>query len=129
MGQYYLIVNVDKQEYIHPHHIGEGLKLQEFGSSPIFGMCMATLLSGQWSGDKVRIVGDYDSSGLYQHASENYTDISDAMMKVLVDAGYKPNIGHLLKQRWLSKEDQRINNEYGMKTLVLDRIANYKENT
>jgi len=31
MGQYYVIVNVDKEEYLHPHKFGEGLKLQEFG--------------------------------------------------------------------------------------------------
>jgi hypothetical protein len=33
MGQYYLIVNLDKKQYLHPHRFGDGLKLLEFGAS------------------------------------------------------------------------------------------------
>jgi len=33
MGQYYLIVNVDKKEFLYPHEFNDGLKLLEFGSS------------------------------------------------------------------------------------------------
>jgi len=29
MGQYYFIVNLDKKEYLHPHKLGDGLKLRE----------------------------------------------------------------------------------------------------
>jgi hypothetical protein len=33
MGQYYLIVNLDKKQFLHPHKCGDGLKLLEFGTS------------------------------------------------------------------------------------------------
>ena len=33
MGQYYLIANIDKKEYIHPHKFDDGMKLMEFGQS------------------------------------------------------------------------------------------------
>lgn len=33
MGQYHLIANFDKHEFIHPHNLGDGLKLMEFGMS------------------------------------------------------------------------------------------------
>lgn len=33
MGQYHLTVNLDREEYINPHHLGDGLKLLEQNSS------------------------------------------------------------------------------------------------
>jgi hypothetical protein len=33
MGQYHLVVNLDRKEFIHPHRFGDGLKLLEFGCS------------------------------------------------------------------------------------------------
>jgi len=31
MGQYFLILNLDKKEYLHPHKLGSGYKLWEIG--------------------------------------------------------------------------------------------------
>ena len=33
MGQYYIIINRDKKQFVHPHRFGDGLKLLEFGCS------------------------------------------------------------------------------------------------
>lgn len=33
MGQYHYVCNLDKKEFLHPHVLGDGLKLMEFGSS------------------------------------------------------------------------------------------------
>ena len=33
MGQYHLILNLDKRQYLEPHAFGEGAKLLEFGAS------------------------------------------------------------------------------------------------
>lgn len=33
MGQYYMVMNLAKKEYLHPHHFGDGLKLMEFAMS------------------------------------------------------------------------------------------------
>lgn len=77
MGQYFLVVNIDKWEYLHPHAFGDGLKLLEFGSSGSGTMCgLAILLQssteqgggnlhsdspmvGHWAGDRIVIAGDY----------------------------------------------------------------------
>ncbi|RLF36595.1 MAG: hypothetical protein DRM99_02340 [Thermoplasmata archaeon] len=81
MGQYYIIVNLDKKEYIHPHKFGDGLKLLEFGCSANGTMtALAILLAdgngrgggdlfdengnspaivGRWAGDRIVIAGDY----------------------------------------------------------------------
>ena len=81
MGQYHLTCNLDKREYLHPHKLGDGLKLMEFGCSAMGTMtALAVLLSeqngrgggdlhaddalsriyiGRWAGDRIAIIGDY----------------------------------------------------------------------
>lgn len=61
MGQYYHIVNLDKQEYLDPHGFGDGLKLREFGESSMGTMtALAFLLAdgnGRGGGDYIRYDG------------------------------------------------------------------------
>lgn len=82
MGQYHLVVNLDKRQFIHPHQLGDGLKLLEFGCSGEGGVmtALAVLLAcssrqggrgggdfttdreqivGSWAGDRIAIIGDY----------------------------------------------------------------------
>ncbi len=81
MGQYYLIVNLDKREYLYPHRFGDGLKLTEFGCSSDGTMtALAILLAdgngrgfgdleaddaivGSWAGDRIVVAGDYVDPG------------------------------------------------------------------
>jgi hypothetical protein len=71
MGQYFLIVNLDKREFIHPCHFGDGLKFAEFSRNADGTMfALALLLSegfrergddpiiGSWAGDRIVIAGD-----------------------------------------------------------------------
>ena len=111
MGQYHQVVNLDKKQYLHPHKFGDGLKMMEFGSSGQGTMMGLTVLIacshnrgggdirsddpllGSWSGDRIAIIGDYseendivgiDASTIYD--DESYEDISDQVVKLLVDA-------------------------------------------
>lgn len=91
MGQYYLISNLDKKEFIHPHKMGgDGMKLLEFGLSAFGTMSgLAILLAngngrgggdieedpvtgivGRWAGDKIVIAGDYGDEGKYITAKD-----------------------------------------------------------
>lgn len=87
MGQYHLVANIDKREFIHPHRFGDGLKLLEFGCSAEGTMTgLAVLLAasngrgggdlntddtapefaefvGRWVGDRLAIIGDYFEEG------------------------------------------------------------------
>lgn len=88
MGQYHHIHNLDKHEKIHPHALGDGLKLLEFGCSGdgtmtalailLAGSCkggargggdvdsshlMAQYIIGRWAGDRIAIIGDYAEGG------------------------------------------------------------------
>ena len=115
MGQYYLIVNLDKKQYLHPHRCGDGLKLLEFGCSATGTLtALAILLAdgngrgggdlrsenpviGSWAGDRIVITGDYADEGkftgdpasnLYAVAGEAYQDISRQAMCAMADDLY-----------------------------------------
>lgn len=107
MGQYHILVNLDKREYVHPHELGLGLKQYEhtgFEGSLSDAMYLLSMsspesgggdfpkienVSGRWCGDRIVIVGDYtpenaipnvpDSHTLYEIAIANYTNISDSI--------------------------------------------------
>lgn len=103
MGQYFLIVDIDKREYLDPHKFGDGVKLMEFGCSASGTMTALALLLrqsdavaggdfqqvddypivGSWAGNRITIVGDYDSSGLYEEADTEYKDVSLAVMRAM----------------------------------------------
>ena len=112
MGQYYLIVNLDKKQFIHPHKFGDGLKLLEFGASGEGTMTgLAILLAdgnnrgggdlrsddkiiGSWAGDRIVITGDYADKGrfignetmtLNDYAHEFFTDVSEGVITAMCD--------------------------------------------
>jgi hypothetical protein len=76
MGQYYLIANLDKKEYLHPHKFGEGLKLMEFGHSRSSILLALTVLlsdgNGRGGGD-IRIPSYQKAIDKYQVASDKHT--------------------------------------------------------
>ena len=77
MGQYHLLVNLNKKQVVHPHHIGNGLKLREqtgweYSTSTVLVMLLAACSGrgggdfragnksiGSWAGDRIAFVGDY----------------------------------------------------------------------
>lgn len=79
MGQYYMIVNVDKKEYISPHDFDCGLKLMEFANPVYTGKIMSALailladgngrgggdlysdnpIIGSWKFNRIVVTGDY----------------------------------------------------------------------
>lgn len=126
MGQYYLLVNKTKKQYLDPHAFNDGLKAWEIVANGTMlkalgyllvksdgggiGDLMENQLVGYWAGDEILLVGDYDSSKLYGEASENYTDISltvlEAMQKEqgifdegqFTNNGYSSYMGYYIKQ-------------------------------
>lgn len=94
MGQYYLVVNIDKKQFLHPHKLGDGLKLMEFAAMGEGTMlALALLLAdgcgrgggdfhakkgskpdldliGAWKGDRIVIAGDYADVGFIPKPSE-----------------------------------------------------------
>ena len=108
MGQYYLVVNKTKREYLYPHLFNDGLKAVEilWNGNTLKALGVLLLKSdgggggdlkaqndennpivGRWAGDDITIIGDYDSSNLYTEADEYYTDISMHVINLLTDEG------------------------------------------
>lgn len=64
MGQYFLFVNLDKKEYIHPHKMNDGLKLGEHANC-IVALYLLTQTGeppfqpGRWAGDRIVCQGAY----------------------------------------------------------------------
>lgn len=82
MGQYHLIVNLDRREYICPHRTGALLKAWEQLNNPgpcqaLFALLMCSngrgggdlddnpdeRVIGRWAGDRIAVVGDYAHDG------------------------------------------------------------------
>jgi hypothetical protein len=126
MGQYHMVFNVTKKQFLHPHKFGEGLKLLEFGCSGCGTMtALAVLLSnsngrgggdlrsddpliGSWAGDRIVVCGDYAESGdvfghVYGEANEDDTeweDISEKIIAVLCEDRYIAQTLNANKERF-----------------------------
>jgi len=121
MGQYYIIVNLDKKEYLKPHEFGDGAKLLEFGSSGDGTMLgLAILLAhgnnrgggdlrsdnpliGSWRGDRIIVTGDYANALEFIEAS--YQELKEVAEKCNTSIG-NLNLYAFAKERFrdISKE-------------------------
>jgi len=76
VGQYHYLVNLTKKQFVHPHQIGNGLKLHEqvgwpYSTSTVLVMLLAVSsgrgggdfgehrLVPSWAGDRIAFIGDY----------------------------------------------------------------------
>jgi len=107
MGQYYLIANLDKEEYLHPHTFNDGLKFLEFSLSSSGTLTALSLLLvagygqgigehaehivvGRWAGDRIAVVGDYydpaltDKMPTFEYIRECYADISFKVLEAFM---------------------------------------------
>lgn len=98
MGQYHIVVNLDKRQYLHAHSMDSGLKLMEWNAGPVT-MALSLLLStsnglgggdfrlgpkgdprnliGSWAGDRIVVAGDYMEPGRF---------ISDSDLEIWLDS-------------------------------------------
>ena len=84
MGQYYLIANVDKKEFLNPHSLDNGAKLMEWsyqGNRMV--NALFNLLQTDWQGDRVYVVGDYADSEELNEADVNWLSTYNAVAEEL----------------------------------------------
>lgn len=107
MGQYFMLVNKDKKEFVNPHTMGCGLKFMEMccmgasmGPALLYLVVQSTgegngdgliggTLRGHWAGDRIVLVGDYDDSQLYREAFDNSVELRQEMI-ILFDEELPP---------------------------------------
>lgn len=104
MGQYHLIANLNKREYLNPQDFDDGLKLWEFNTGKTVIALTALLASsnqqaggdfsvnskiiGSWAGDSIAIIGDYQKperlNGLtYNIVESDFENIGEKIIEVL----------------------------------------------
>lgn len=93
MGQYFKLINYDKQEVVNAWSLDQGAKFWEWEANNISRLAGFLLRKsnesgggdiedegeycGYWAGDRIALVGDYDESGDYNKVeTEKWTDIS-----------------------------------------------------
>ena len=116
MGQYHLVVNLDKQEFLNPWDLNWGAKQKEhtgFAGSAGDAIYLLTMtspnrgggdydqydgVSGRWAGDRVVVLGDYTEphedrdlgykgeGSLYRRVMDSYENISATVSFALKDA-------------------------------------------
>ena len=138
MGQYYMIVNLDKREFLNPHKLGSGLKLWEMANTCTIAPALLALLAcsngrgggdfeedpiiGRWVGDRVAVVGDYSEPG----------DIPGIEQPEVIYVLCKPpiEIKDIAEHyRKLAKEigDDKRGKEYQEKARLLEASKPYKD--
>lgn len=124
MGQYFVILNTTKREFLHPHKLGSGLKLWEICASKAAGVLVYLLRqsnelgggdvddnvkfpnAGRWAGDSITVVGDYDKSRLYQRAMhpEEFPKMNEEIpykdISLIIRKEYEKFLGEPLGKRW-----------------------------
>ena len=122
MGQYYYTVNLDKRQFLHPHKLGDGLKLIEFGDSSGGTMlALAVLLAdgngrgggdlhvkdpiiGSWAGDRIVVAGDYADNGRFvtkemeKAWKETLTPEDRKRRRDCGRARHRPNLYHVAEE-------------------------------
>lgn len=101
MGQYFKIANLDKKEFVRTWDIDSGAKFLEILYNNIARLVPYLLRKsdeggggdidnfeeleycGRWACDRIVIIGDYDSSNLYEEIEESngWTNISKETVK------------------------------------------------
>jgi hypothetical protein len=93
MGQYFVLVNIDKKEYIEALFpklwewcVNNETKLLAFllrSSNESGGgdIHKEYKYAGRWAYDRLVLVGDYDKSGLYHKALKEYKNITEDVIK------------------------------------------------
>ncbi len=93
MEQYFILVNVDKKEYINPLDLDSGMKYVEMiWNIPKIWWFLLRMTDktgggdvdvssykhlGRWALDRVVVIGDYDSSNLFKETKSSCRNISE----------------------------------------------------
>lgn len=131
MGQYYVVVNKTKKEYLNPHVFGDGVKAWEIVANHSTVQALGILLIrsdeggggdlqeqrednpqivGRWADDQLVIIGDYDSSDLYAEVhGDRRTEESDENGPIWekYDSGYIDISYHVLDMMYKERIVER----------------------
>jgi len=127
-------VCLDRKEFIHPHKLGNGLKLWEQGASEL-GVCSAIHAAlacsngrgggdyidhpwvGRWAGTRIAVIGDYaepdDLAGTgfnaeHVYSACSYDSLEEAKAEFTDDEEYAARFGDLDPGEWKDVSDEAL---------------------
>lgn len=105
MGQYYMVVNRDRKEYLHPHRIGSGLKLWEIcaGDLPRLLAYLLRQSTGRGGGDP---------SVPYQQFADGDGDVDWDALEAAIEERF-PHCGRWAGDRIVIVGDYDESDEFG----------------
>jgi|SRR5690349_1766844 len=94
MGQYFLIANITKKEYLIGNCAGHGLKfIEQYNTMVLLRYLIRQSTEGgggdidydgkycgRWAGDRITMVGDYDESHLFDKAQNKFINITHGVL-------------------------------------------------
>jgi len=108
MGQYFKCINLDKQEFLEPEG---GFKLWEWTANLDESGLITALLMDHWAGDRLVLLGDYDTSkkfkGLYEKMNDGDKNVLDEAKDLFFSDEIQDLIGSK-KTLYLINEDKKV---------------------
>jgi len=119
MGQYYKIVNLDKQQYLDTYTFNDGAKLLEFGcSSEGCLTALAILLAdgngrgggdlhsespiiGTWAGDRIVVAGDYADN-------QKFLSVDQIAKHKMLKNGEDPNLFDYAEEHFIDISEKAL---------------------
>ena len=153
MGQYFMVANYDKKQFLHPHKFGDGLKAIEFignrGTMGALGFLLANplnqssdfslpddddsrALQGSWAGNRIEILGDYhdknhpvDYSTISQEL-DGWEDISVLMWNIVEANSWGEWKPPAADRRYWEKKEQEKPDTPDIKTIKETNSENWR---
>jgi hypothetical protein len=134
MGQYYLLANLSKREYIHPHRLGAPAKLWEIAfNRRVAGVLLAATaipndeddhpFVGRWAGDQIIVVGDEMDWPYVSHLiEEGKVDLPSWMINELKEGYIPPEEGEDIDSYL-----ERVRRAGGIPTLYSLVVKHFKD--
>jgi len=96
MGQYFKCINLDKQAFLQPEH---GSKLRAWTANLDESGLITALLMDGWAGDKLVLLGNYDTSKKFKGLYEQMNDDNDNVLEKAKDLFFSDEIQNLIEAK------------------------------
>ena len=83
MGEYFILVNLEKKEYVNPHNLGLGAKIHELIKDKNLSQILTSL---PWKNDKIVFVGDTSERLFFNQIKTTFKEVSNC------SPSYLPNL-------------------------------------
>jgi len=108
MGQYFKCINLGKKEFLEPEG---GFKLWEWTANSDECGLITALLMDRWAGDRLVLLGDYDTSKKFKGLYEKMNNDNDNVLDKAKDLFFSDEIQDLMESKetlYLINEDNKV---------------------